>query len=50
VAKQAGWWSLDCDVEPNNIDLRHIAKLIIDGCTSGEICQDTSVEDDDEVE
>ncbi len=35
-----GWWSLDTTIEPNDIDLEHIAQLIKDGFTSGEIIQD----------
>jgi hypothetical protein len=51
MAKQAGWWSLDTeDIELNDVDREHIAQCIIDGCTNGEICQDTSEEDEEEDE
>lgn len=35
-----GWWSINYTVEPNKIDLEHIATLIKAGYTSGEICGD----------
>ena len=40
MAKVRGWWELKTTVKPNEIDLEHIAKLIKEGYTSGEICED----------
>ena len=46
MAKERGWWTLECTVEPDDYDLEHIAELIKEGYTSGEICADE--EDGDE--
>ena len=35
-----GWWTLDTTITPNDIDLEHIAGLIKEGYTSGEIIQE----------
>ena len=41
-----GWWTIKYEavdkgfVEPNDADLEHIAELIKEGVTSGEIVQD----------
>ena len=43
MAKSYGYWELSTTVEPNELDLEHIAKLIQEGYTSGEI-----VENEDE--
>lgn len=32
-----GWWKIEFTVEPTDIDLEHIAKLIKEGYTEGEI-------------
>ena len=34
-----GWWTLNTTIEPNDVDLEHIADSIKQGCTSGEIIQ-----------
>lgn len=40
MAKTNGWWELKTTVEPSTTDLEHIAELIEQGYTSGEIAQD----------
>jgi len=44
MAKNRGWWELkltgNTHDEVSDIDREHIAKLIIDGFTSGEVCED----------
>jgi len=40
MAKQSGWWYLTSTTEPNDTDRIHIAELIKQGFTSGEIVQD----------
>jgi len=44
MAKERGWWKLTCTVEPSDSDLEHIAKVIKEGYTEGEIVCD---EEDD---
>lgn len=44
MAKERGWWTLNTTVEPNDVDLEHIAEQIKKGCTSGEICEDPKEE------
>lgn len=34
-----GWWKLETTIKPNDADLEHIAELIKEGYTSGEIIQ-----------
>ena len=37
---ETGWWSIDYgDIEPDEITLEHIAELIKQGYTNGEIIQ-----------
>ena len=39
MASKRGWWTLDTgDTELDDGDLEHIAQLIREGYTSGEIC------------
>lgn len=40
--KDSSWWKIEFTdgVEPNDSDLYHIAELIKDGYTEGEIVQD----------
>lgn len=45
MAKQGGSWHLETTVIPNDMDLEHIAEMIKDGYTSGEIVQDEEDED-----
>jgi len=45
MAKESGWWNIDFTVEPDDYDLEHIAELIKEGFTSGEIVE---TEQDDE--
>lgn len=47
MAKERGWWSIEFTTEPSTTDLEHIAELIEQGYTSGEICED---EEEDENE
>lgn len=42
MAKESGWWELKTTTEPNRVDLEHIAELVKEGYTSGEICEDES--------
>ena len=37
----SGWWKITFTVEPSESDLEHIAKLVKEGFTEGEIVQDT---------
>ena len=39
MAKESGWWTFSTTVEPNESDLEHIATMIRQGFTSGEICE-----------
>ena len=39
MATERGWWELDINVETNDCDLEHIAELVKQGYTSGEICE-----------
>lgn len=45
MAKDRGWWSITFTVEPSGQDIEHIAELIKEGYTSGEIVQDESEDD-----
>lgn len=38
----ATWWSLDITGEPNETDLEHIADLVKEGFTSGQLLDDDS--------
>jgi ABC-type Zn uptake system ZnuABC Zn-binding protein ZnuA len=46
MAQSSGWWELKTTVEPSTTDLEHIAELIEQGSTSGEITEDEVEEDD----
>jgi len=46
MATESGWWNLSATVIPNEFDLEHIAKLIAEGFTSGEIVENEEVEED----
>jgi hypothetical protein len=37
MAKERGWWTFAADVDLNEVDLEHIAKMIREGYTSGEV-------------
>ncbi len=37
MAKKSGWWKIEFTVEPNEVDLEHISKLVKEGYTEGEI-------------
>lgn len=50
MAKERGWWSLSCTVEPDEADLDHIAQLIQDGFTEGEIVGGDPEDEDDEAD
>lgn len=41
MATERGWWKLETTVEPSEADREHIAELIREGYTSGEIIEDT---------
>ena len=36
----SGWWELNSTIELNNVDREHIARLIKDGYTEGELIQE----------
>jgi hypothetical protein len=40
MAKSRGWWTIEFTVEPSESDLDHIAEMIKQGCTQGEIVKD----------
>jgi len=42
MAKDRGWWELKTTTEPSTTDIEHIADLILQGNTSGEIVEDES--------
>lgn len=42
---KTGWWHITYTIEPNEIDLEHIAKLIKEGFTQGEMLQEDEDED-----
>jgi len=44
MAKERGWWKITFTTKPNDIDLEHIAKLVIDGFLEGEIVEDEEEE------
>jgi hypothetical protein len=44
MAKRFGWWKIEFTEEPEQDDLDHIAQLIKDGYTEGEIA-DSSFEE-----
>jgi len=44
---KTGWWSIEYTIKPNEMDLEHIAELIKEGFTSGQIVQE---DEDDEVQ
>ena len=46
MAKERGWWKLEVNVEINEMDREHIAELILDGYTEGEICVNEEAEDE----
>lgn len=37
---KTGWWTIEYTIEPNDADLEHIANLIKEGFTSGEMIQE----------
>jgi hypothetical protein len=47
MAKERGWWTLETTVSVNRDDRQHIADLITQGYTEGEI---NKTEDDEEKE
>jgi len=47
MAKETGWWELKTTVKPSTTDLEHIATLIEQGYTSGEIVEDEEVDEDE---
>ena len=46
MANERGWWKLDVNVEIDDCDREHIAQMILEGYTEGEICGN----DEDEEE
>lgn len=46
MAAQQGWWNLTTTVEPSEADLEHIADMIKDGFTEGQIVADGEDETD----
>ena len=47
MAKEYGYWNLETTTELNDLDREHIASLIEQGFTNGEVCEN---EEDDETE
>lgn len=47
MAKERGWWELKTTVEPTESDLEHIAEVIKEGFTSGEITKDDDEDEQD---
>ena len=53
MANKSGWWTLEIknefeeEVELDDTDLGHIAELIKEGYTEGEICKTWDEEDED---
>jgi hypothetical protein len=50
MAKERGWWELETNVEIDDTDRQHIAELIKQGFTSGEIAGDDDILLNDENE
>lgn len=44
MARQRGWWNLSTNTELSDVDLEHIAEMILNGFTSGEVIQDDDEE------
>jgi len=44
MANDSGWWKLKTTVKPNQIDLDHIAEMVKQGYTSGEIVEEDKPE------
>ena len=42
MATESGWWELKTTTETEQVDLDHIAELVKEGYTSGEIVADES--------
>lgn len=40
MANESGSWELKTTVEPNQVDLDHIAEMVKQGYTSGEVVKD----------
>ena len=41
---QTGWWHITYTIEPNEIDLEHIATQIKEGYLQGQIVQENNLE------
>lgn len=39
MAEENGWWEITFTVEPDDVDLEHIAHKILEGYTEGVICK-----------
>jgi hypothetical protein len=51
MAKERGWWKIEFTVEPNEVDLDHIAWAITEGYVEGEIVMNEfDVEEDNSEE
>ena len=37
MAKERGWWTLITTVDPDEVDIEHIAEMVRQGFTAGEI-------------
>ena len=44
---ERGWWKIEYTIEPDECSLEHIAKLITEGYTQGEIINLDEEEGDD---
>lgn len=45
MATERGWWDLNVNTELCDCDREHIARMVQEGYTSGEICECTCLED-----
>jgi hypothetical protein len=45
MAKEKGWWKLETTVELDDTDREHIASLVEQGFTEGEICENEEEEE-----
>lgn len=44
ISYKNGSWKLSCTIEPNDVDLEHITRLIGEGYNQGEIIQQVEQE------
>jgi len=44
---KTGWWTIEFTIEPRDCDLEHIAELIKEGYTEGEMTQEYDEEEEE---